>query len=435
MKTNGDGKSTPYLVLIDYGRCVFDKAWVQQQWEKQPLLGLREKLNKISQYPSYSKMIKHIAVQPHPLGYLLDISTITMGLLTKFDTITLPNITMTTTRVRGKVIKIQFVFDNFEFDKGLEKNADTIFKIMQTHMHSTDTRKENIYIPGIYIFVKYLETHLLKSRQKVHIQKTTTSITISFDKVNDYIYTSFQYFYQLNLPEDINTDTFKVLISDYFKNAGEALADVKQPVEQTIKQKQPDRPDEKDFKVFLNYLEKLVKMWMEENNKTAYKNLGTLIFSDYSEFSSIALKCLQLMSYASETHFKELIVLVGDIMNACCKNKDEAAIHAKLDVMREKYNTLKTSIVSEYRQNRGGRKGGRCETKTNKINTKLKGGMPMSTPPDMPMSTSPDIPNMSIKEVTAILDEHYIIGYKTPPMKQLVDFAKQNGYIRPVPKI
>jgi hypothetical protein len=203
------------FVLIDYGRCVFDVNTVNQLWADPMLDDLKTKLNKVNTYPTYSDMIQDY-VKPHTMGYLLDISTITMGLLTKSpDPSLLLGGIMTmksTLTIDGNVDTIIFTTDRAS-KSASRKFSAILFEIIKAGGIM------NLFIPGIYIFVKFIE-HNDQLQTGVYSYTAvgnhhTIEINFKHPRMVQNIYYSFQYMQALIVGSAY--DAIKKSINEYFE--------------------------------------------------------------------------------------------------------------------------------------------------------------------------------------------------------------------------
>ena len=394
------------FVLIDYGRCVFnqDNDTIKDLLMHSEIVDMKTKLDKSTF--EYKTLLESNYIQPHKSHFMLDISTITMLLLTKSEN---------PSSLLGDKMHFEYrIADNYvkTIKIKIDKTRNNLSDIIYNLMHSST---KNIFIPGLYTFIKFVE---LNCPRFLRIDGNIFTVHFNMIVQEGYIWSSFQYLYNLNL----NNDDILTKLVVYLQNIPEQIPippqipiniDWSSPMDisQTPRRATPPTPMDISpryipqkyvmptlWKALYDELVQKVHKWNIQNDTYAlgyFSEVSEPDFTNYIEFSTKVRQCLRMMTYALEfTTFQSLGQLALDIVNACCSGGVD-----ELNEYRARFEALKRIVLLTY-------------------NTKNQQGGLLQ-------------PNaLSKLEQNAIqsINEHFILGYDTPPSKKTWDIATNYYY-------
>lgn len=211
--------ATGQLVLIDYGRCLFHHSKVSTHILAKAV-EFKKDLGRGAEPFNYNLMMDEAQwLKPHQSGFLQDISTITMNILTKKQLQASPifyldsKIEVQASIHRGDLDVLNF-FVPFEVDD-LEKY---LLHLIRNMVHLV-ANPDYIYLPGLYIFILMIYQYKIHESELYTIveqgqQYKVHRIKFGHNAMRRYIYYSFQYFEPVVVPKETIG-----LIKEYFRMA------------------------------------------------------------------------------------------------------------------------------------------------------------------------------------------------------------------------
>ncbi len=367
VKNEQDKSSWWDIVLIDYGRCVFDIQQMKTYWisderkDKSKCDSWTRSMNTINRYMQnlgrqaeessgtpdytmkYKDMIRDSWLQPNVSNFLLDISTITLNVLTRIKDN--GEIFSIKGRDGSGLLSLRCFSEYFEIQEfvfvanNLRLPSDSLSRHIYELIKNTNSHEPNIYTIGIYIFALYLDENLKQNniyRRSINQDSTFWIVEFNHNDMREYMYHSFQYFKTIQQHVDFQTSQYDVL--------KEYLIACKTP----LVEKQPERPEKyrrggttptltmigkriplgprkklKNSEIESNKskLFSKFKSWIDANDVNAYKSLYSKInFQKYYIISEKVKQCIHLMNHSSDEQSKVLIEIASSMMNVCESN-------------------------------------------------------------------------------------------------------------------
>ena len=389
---NGETHTWMKLVLIDYGRCLFNVDNIENpETPFETIRKYNENLRRaaITNFNNYynTKIINDNWLEPNQYNYLLDISTITLNVLTK-DSSEEDNYFLLT-NIGKDEISLNWTrnindIDEFYFYSTIE--GETASQIILNVMQNTKY-PSNLYTLGVYIFAKFLEsnvnTSLYYKLDNQNQNNTVPGIIRYLDFKNDemrkHMYYKFQYMEMIKA-EFANTE-IPILIK-YLKSCKDSLEARKTPrplelrggrekqqrlniklllkrlLSTKLKSQASARtnlymPTQKDNNLEMKKkLWSTIKIWIKQNDEIAsntIKNTENVNFLNYHAICKKVLQCLKVMDYCTPDQCKIVNGIAISMMNACQDNScNSETIDEHLASLNARFDEI-TSVITQDR--------------------------------------------------------------------------------------
>jgi hypothetical protein len=297
-----------------------------------------------------------------------------------------------------------------------------------------------MFVPGIYIFVKFIETYI-KTNCRLSFDgndrnrnRDTYTLDIKFNHIamRRYIWSSFQFMRGLNSNDvkgvdEINKNLRTYLQTSISQYAAPAPAPAPAPnyvvnplyIDVQIDPKQhvyvPKQHATAAIHQKLDIYDAIkadVDKWEAKYSGITYgqvKNTQagiSLDYLDYTDFRTKVTQCMRMMFYCNKENFDGLCQFVEKVIKLPLVYKDEY-----LHRLRVEFYKLKRQVLDEYQPNaRGGYYKYQGEYQ-GKIKDTYK----------------------DYQEALDIVNEHFILGYKTPPNKNIWNLVNTNMGLQLIP--